>query len=553
MSATDMPALHLTVAANLEKLRQDLGDAKTLIDTTVASFTRASGAAPAMTTLANATRAVGESAQRATTFAEDLRGALGRFDGVLNSVGLNISAGTRAIDEIAQSAGKSALQIGALSTAGLALGVGIGAWELTRGAMQFFDLDKSVEGAWRQLLHYGDVSAEVAGAKQDTINRAIAQGAAATIDYAGAVKFLTDQQKEAAAAQKAYEAGVKALTEAGHGWQQTLDTIDGSVVQAIKMYLDAGVSQKDLAAAYGLTAAQVRAVAEARQQDIETIKLWDHIHKETFELAQQHERQYREEALRGAAERNKAVVDGFNETKKAEAALSDYLIKTTVSDTDYQIKKIWEVVDEQERAFKGTEEQRARFNAVTEELATKQTDMLKAKAKEAEQAAQAALNAQIAMIPDIGHGPETPNAWSKLNPKPIGVSTIAGTVDLSKANGANTDPVLWSYLSMGYSLTEAMAIVGGYAGNIKPPQARAVGGPVSAGSPYVVGERGPELFVPSAAGTIVPNGAGGGTTIVSHITINGNVLSSEDKLQRVVNDAVVNGLKNAGVRLPWRS
>jgi hypothetical protein len=38
---------------------------------------------------------------------------------------------------------------------------------------------------------------------------------------------------------------------------------------------------------------------------------------------------------------------------------------------------------------------------------------------------------------------------------------------------------------------------------------RAGGGPVLAGTPYMVGERGPELFVPRSAGNIVPNGAGG--------------------------------------------
>jgi hypothetical protein len=35
--------------------------------------------------------------------------------------------------------------------------------------------------------------------------------------------------------------------------------------------------------------------------------------------------------------------------------------------------------------------------------------------------------------------------------------------------------------------------------------ARAAGGPVAAGNAYVVGENGPELFLPSASGTIVPN------------------------------------------------
>ena len=42
--------------------------------------------------------------------------------------------------------------------------------------------------------------------------------------------------------------------------------------------------------------------------------------------------------------------------------------------------------------------------------------------------------------------------------------------------------------------------------------ARADGGPVSRGKGYLVGERGPEMFVPGMSGAIVPNG-GGGVTI----------------------------------------
>jgi hypothetical protein len=38
--------------------------------------------------------------------------------------------------------------------------------------------------------------------------------------------------------------------------------------------------------------------------------------------------------------------------------------------------------------------------------------------------------------------------------------------------------------------------------------ARAGGGPVSANMPYLVGERGPERFIPSTSGTIIPNGGG---------------------------------------------
>jgi hypothetical protein len=48
---------------------------------------------------------------------------------------------------------------------------------------------------------------------------------------------------------------------------------------------------------------------------------------------------------------------------------------------------------------------------------------------------------------------------------------------------------------------------------------RAAGGPVSSGMPYIVGERGPELFVPSASGRITANGAGGGMVLQTTIHI----------------------------------
>lgn len=50
-------------------------------------------------------------------------------------------------------------------------------------------------------------------------------------------------------------------------------------------------------------------------------------------------------------------------------------------------------------------------------------------------------------------------------------------------------------------------------GETPPP--RQAGGPVSEGQPYVVGERGPELFVPSDSGKIVPN-----DKVRSGVTIN---------------------------------
>lgn len=49
---------------------------------------------------------------------------------------------------------------------------------------------------------------------------------------------------------------------------------------------------------------------------------------------------------------------------------------------------------------------------------------------------------------------------------------------------------------------------------------RATGGPVSPGRPYWVGERGPELFVPTAAGQVAPAASGGARDVRVAITIN---------------------------------
>ena len=62
----------------------------------------------------------------------------------------------------------------------------------------------------------------------------------------------------------------------------------------------------------------------------------------------------------------------------------------------------------------------------------------------------------------------------------------------------------------------------------------ASGGPVSAGSSYVVGEQGPELFVPHASGTIVPNNkmSGGGSS-GSSVTVNYNIASGVSRAELV--------------------
>lgn len=60
---------------------------------------------------------------------------------------------------------------------------------------------------------------------------------------------------------------------------------------------------------------------------------------------------------------------------------------------------------------------------------------------------------------------------------------------------------------------------------------RAGGGPVNSGAPYLVGERGPELFVPSTAGQVVPSYAMSGTSTVNNYNIQAiDVKSFEERI-----------------------
>ena len=64
------------------------------------------------------------------------------------------------------------------------------------------------------------------------------------------------------------------------------------------------------------------------------------------------------------------------------------------------------------------------------------------------------------------------------------------------------------------SAPSGTSFLGGGMVNVNVP-ARAKGGPVIGGKPFLVGEKGPELFVPGSNGNIVPNGAGGNSYTIN--------------------------------------
>ena len=83
-----------------------------------------------------------------------------------------------------------------------------------------------------------------------------------------------------------------------------------------------------------------------------------------------------------------------------------------------------------------------------------------------------------------------------------------------------------------------MSWLGGTAfGSFLGLEGKAAGGTVTAGRPYLVGEKGAELFVPNQTGTIVPNDkmTGGATTV--NVAFNITAWDSKDATQAIAEQA----------------
>jgi hypothetical protein len=147
--------------------------------------------------------------------------------------------------------------------------------------------------------------------------------------------------------------------------------------------------------------------------------------------------------------------------------------------------------------------------------------------------------------------------------RPMGELTVTvGDVNpFTGAGKAGTDPRVWSYMQQGYTIGEAVSLSQGIPTNIGAAHGywdakgwhqgsrphfpgRALGGPVSAGESYMVGERGPELFTPRTSGGITANGGGG----VYNITVN-TVAGDGPAIARMVQQAQVDLARRQGRRL----
>jgi hypothetical protein len=282
---------------------------------------------------------LGTTLERTQSNSDRFRTSLQSFDGVLASLGVNIGTEVRALGELGEAAGKSAGDLGLIATAGLAAGAAMAGWKLGRLAAEWLGLDEAIGNATAKLLGWGDVAGEVAGAQQDVVTRAIERGAAATISYSDALAFNNewlkkrrgtleedekaqkanaDELKKLIAEEERWALIMAELNSAGGHWSETLEGINGQVVEAVKFYLEAGVAQGTLATAYGLTATQVKAISSALADQLAAAKSLDEFHK----VASDRQKEIQAATLKAT---NDQVVADFNLQQQKKASDAAFL------------------------------------------------------------------------------------------------------------------------------------------------------------------------------------------------------------------------------------
>jgi hypothetical protein len=179
-----------------------------------------------------------------------------QFDGLLQAAGVNIGPQVKGLEDLANAAGKSTTELGLLGTAGAVAGAALAGWKLGTWIGEITGATEAIANLTGSLDR---LSEQTAGAKQDTINLAIRQGAKETISYADAIKYLTDQ--------------VQVNADKSINWREKLAdahrevrNLTAAQKDEIAIALEAGATTEQLTNKYGISA-QGLEILTGRQKD----------------------------------------------------------------------------------------------------------------------------------------------------------------------------------------------------------------------------------------------------------------------------------------------
>jgi hypothetical protein len=294
---------------------------------------------------------ISKAAKEASPTLETLKGTASHFDGVLGALGININKQVKFLEDLTGASGKTATGLGLVATTGLAVGAGMAGWGVGRAIADFFALDEKIAGAAARLLGYGDVAEQVAGAKQDTINIAIANGAKATITYTEAIEFN----------KKAIQTASNTYVD----WEQRLDNARARVqqlteeeIRKIQIARQLGASQEQLAHDFKLSGDAVKALDELLEKQANNEKKLAEASKQLSETKLKNLEKERKAAEENAkkfsnlAEENLAIelsMTGTRQQAKAAAIEAEF---------QREVGKLNKLDKEYEKFYKELERQR---------------------------------------------------------------------------------------------------------------------------------------------------------------------------------------------------
>lgn len=390
-----------------------------------------------------------------------------------------------------------------------------------------------------------------------------------------AVKLFEDAHRSAEAELKKFQTALAEVESAGQTWQETLDTIDGSIVDTISNDLKAGVSQEALAKTYALTAAQVRSVALANADQVaqqkksddailETTKLWDDydaligsasqgsyaaasaaIDKWAADLTAKMQKAGTDTAefYDALAADEDARYAKLNTTTLAADALSQqYYAKQMATAADYYAFL-------QAQQANGVQISTASINAArtAADAATQAYNQWTTGITAATATSDAALRsmADAAQTSFLSVGKTVSDTFAQMTTDALNASkTIAGYFgsetpaqlqSLQQAAGINYNPTA----NLGGAGTLGLGLVGG-SGSAFPPAIQGVyaGAPASGGQQG--GPQGPALFVPNNNGSA---STGSTTHVYFQAPIMGMDASGKAAIAQMVSDAVTQGAR----------
>ena len=288
-------------------------------------------------------------------------------------------------------------------------------------------------------------------------------------------------------------------------WQDTLATVNHGLQEDIRIALSSGVSQKELAIAWGLTDAQIKAVvislgdyatALTLTADLEKDELARRKEITALTLKATNDRVLAELQAKQAAEAtNEAFLTGALKDAQAQDALQQGVTATAAASS----QAAETIGSSYEQGFtRSTAASSAFRNSATADAT----------------AVAAAAAAATAVY-----------------------ETVQGRYDAFQAQQAANPSNVLSQVGM--------------FGGMQYVQTRDSGGPVVAGQSYLIGGgKAPEIFTPGASGFVTPGAAAGGSHVTQNIYIT-HPLGTADAIARAVADAQVNLMRGQGVRLPY--